>query len=683
MTISPLNPRANEPLAARMPAGAVLGAYVVDGWLRDGGMASLYRGHHQRTRARVAIKVQVRGGEDDRITAARFDREGIVMGRLSGEPNVVQVHDVDALSDGRRYLVTEWVDGDNLEELLDRLRNADSMLAIGRACRILADVATALEASHRADIVHRDVKPANIMVDQGTDRERARLLDFGISADLGVAGQIEGLTATGVVLGSSAYVAPEQAVGLPANPCFDIYSLGIVAFELVTGFSIPPGGLGPELLPPISRLRTGVPGELETLVGACLSRDLRRRPTSAAEVAERLRAIAATVEPHESGTFAPGQSCDAHAGESGAGAIAGLGGAASSTNTSTPNTTATSSDAFVPLAPEPPATLAAPQAKATDTPAEVFAPQAEAAPPTERLVPQAKATALPAERLVPQAEVVDTPVGPVDLRDEASTPQAELVALSAGSLAGPAESRTLPAFASASWPSPASSAPRLAPIPTRTDHPAARRWPWLLVFMGLLGVATAYRVLRPDIIAELPETRIASHIPRPSFVSTAAAAVDVSSIDDASTTARLGRSVDEATTSVSDGSNSSSGYGTGAPESVVSATSGNATDVAAPRRSPSSPDTTAGGLRMRCQQDRNAADLARTQRTWRSALRLTSDAECWSSEDERVDRTVLRVQALLELGRYRRCIAEGKGLTDPRVARITKFCRDRAAYPGG
>jgi len=288
MTASP-SPDPTPALPQRLDAGTAVGRYEIDGWLRDGGMASLYRGHHTRTGARVAIKVQLGRGADH-VTAARFDREGQVMGRLSGMPNVAQVHDVGELSDGRRYLVMEWIEGDNLEELLDDLRNADRRLELERACRILRDVALALAAVHRAEVVHRDLKPSNIMIDQGQgSREVAKLVDFGISADLGE-GSSGDLTATGVVLGTSGYVAPEQALGLPSHPSFDVYAFGVVMFEALTGYGVPPEGLAPERLPSLTSLRASVPPELAGLVTECLQRDPRKRPPGAEALVERLDA---------------------------------------------------------------------------------------------------------------------------------------------------------------------------------------------------------------------------------------------------------------------------------------------------------------------------------------------------------------------------------------------------------
>jgi hypothetical protein len=291
--MTPSSPPTTAPaLPQRLEAGTSVGRYEIDGWLRDGGMASLYRGHHVKTGAKVAIKVQLDRGAADHVTAARFDREGQVMGRLSGMPNVAQVHDVGELSDGRRYLVMEWIEGDNLEELLDDLRNADRPLDVERACRIMKDVALALAAVHRAEVVHRDLKPSNIMIDHGhPDREVAKLLDFGISVDLGGGGSSGDLTATGVVLGTSGYVAPEQALGLPAHPSFDVYAFGVVLFEALTGYGAPPEGLAPERLPPITTLRASVPPELAELVTECLQRDPSKRPPNAEALVERVDAV--------------------------------------------------------------------------------------------------------------------------------------------------------------------------------------------------------------------------------------------------------------------------------------------------------------------------------------------------------------------------------------------------------
>ncbi|MEM9455700.1 MAG: protein kinase [Myxococcota bacterium] len=285
---SPSEEAAESPsIPQRLPREYVLGRYVIDGWVREGGMASLYRGHHVTTGATVAIKVQL-SGDDNEVSAARFAREAEVIGRLSGVQNIVQVHDADDLGDGRRYVVMEWIEGDNLEELLDDIRNNDESMKLLRICRLMKDVALALDATHKAQVVHRDLKPSNIMIDRShPDREIAKLVDFGISADLGTGGDFGDLTQAGVVLGTAGYMAPEQAVGLPAAPRMDIFAFGIVLFEMITGYRPPPGQVT-ESLPDVSTLRSRVPKELSALVNACICRNPKERPDGAISLVAQL-----------------------------------------------------------------------------------------------------------------------------------------------------------------------------------------------------------------------------------------------------------------------------------------------------------------------------------------------------------------------------------------------------------
>ncbi|MCA9651985.1 MAG: serine/threonine protein kinase [Myxococcales bacterium] len=512
---------------SRLAQGTALGRYVVDGWLRDGSAAALYRGHHVTTGVKVAIKVQRPGQEDEQTIAARFDREGLVMGRLSGAPNVVRVHEVDALPDGRRYLVVEWVEGEDLEELLDAVRNEDGVLPVTRACRLLADVALALEAAHRAGVVHRDVKPSNIMVDHGlADREVAKLLDFGISADLGVGMPVEELTATGIVLGTSGYVAPEQLMGLPAEPASDLYSLGVVAFEVLTGLAVPPGELGPEQLPPIGRLRPGIPAPLESLVAACLDRDPRQRPASAAAVAHTLQALA------------------------------------------DPARVSTGSVAVAPA-----------------------------------LVPPAPA--------VPRARV--------ERRWGLG-----LGLLSLGLAVG--------VWALASSPSrDGTDRARVEPVPDERASPA-----------GASGGSSSGGVEAGATPAQ------------PGDVTTSMEADDRSP-----STSTTDGETDAMTSSARDLGASSGGAshddGSERPSALTAA---------------------------ECGAQRRLTATATQQRRWGAVLRSSAEPSCWATPEQRLERKHMRVQALLELGRYGRCVAEGQGELDPRVARLTKFCRDQVGKGG-
>lgn len=282
----------DEPLPLRLPEGTVLGRFVVEGWVRDGGMAGLYRGRDAETGERVAIKVQLPTSASDPSQRGRFDREVDVMRRLAGEPHMVRLHDDGALGDGRRYLVSEWIEGENLEELLDRLRDDDRNLELSRVVALARELAVGLEAIHRHRIVHRDLKPANIMVTPTrTGGEHLKIVDFGVSADLGAGALDQELTTAGMVIGTSGYMAPEQAAGVAAHPSFDVYAFGAVLYEAVTGARLPPSGWSANVVGSLTKLRPKVQPPLAELVAACLEPNPARRPESAKELIARLEQV--------------------------------------------------------------------------------------------------------------------------------------------------------------------------------------------------------------------------------------------------------------------------------------------------------------------------------------------------------------------------------------------------------
>jgi serine/threonine protein kinase len=218
--------------------------YRVVRHIANGGMASVWEAHDELLDRRVAVKLLASHlGEDDRARR-RFAREARAAAGLSSHPNVVTIYDVGEL-DGKSFIVMELVGGGTVA---DRLRagderSGDERAARGRiphrvALRWLSEAGSALDAAHEAGVVHRDVKPANMLLDTqrtssaGTgDKGRLALADFGI-ARLGLEDQI---TQTGQVLGTASYISPEQAMGEPATAASDRYSLAVVAFELLTG----------------------------------------------------------------------------------------------------------------------------------------------------------------------------------------------------------------------------------------------------------------------------------------------------------------------------------------------------------------------------------------------------------------------------------------------------------------
>jgi hypothetical protein len=187
-----------------------------------GGMGELYRAVDEELGRSVAVKLLAARYASDQDVRARFRREALAAARLSGEPNTVAVFDVGEWR-GTPFIVMEYLGGGTLEE---RLRHGAQPRA--DALRWLDDAARSLDAAHRHGIVHRDVKPANLLLD---DEERVRVGDFGIATAAG----LDSVTVTGTVLGTAGYLAPEQAQGRTTTAATDEYALAVVAFELVTG----------------------------------------------------------------------------------------------------------------------------------------------------------------------------------------------------------------------------------------------------------------------------------------------------------------------------------------------------------------------------------------------------------------------------------------------------------------
>jgi len=198
------------------------GRYTLEARVGAGGMSTVYRAVDETLQRPVAIKLLNREVADDRDQLARFRREARAVAQLS-HPNVVGVIDAGE-DDGRPYIVFEYVDGETLKQ---RIRRAGK-LPIGESVAYSIEIARALGAAHSRHIVHRDVKPQNVLIDaEGT----AKVTDFGIARTL----EEDGLTADGRVLGTTDYVSPEQALGQEVTGQSDLYSLGIALYEMLTG----------------------------------------------------------------------------------------------------------------------------------------------------------------------------------------------------------------------------------------------------------------------------------------------------------------------------------------------------------------------------------------------------------------------------------------------------------------
>jgi serine/threonine-protein kinase len=206
---------------------ARLGRYEIESLLGEGGMGRVYKARDPIIERTVAIKtlgVELEGSDLAEFKE-RFLREARSAGRVN-HPNVVTIFDVGEASDGTAFITMEYVEGRTLRALLD----AGQPLPVAESCRIGARVGEALAAAHRHGIVHRDVKPPNIMI--GADGT-VKLMDFGIAR------LPDGMrTKTGLIVGSPTYLAPEQIVGRGADRRSDIYALGVVLYEMLTG--VPP-----------------------------------------------------------------------------------------------------------------------------------------------------------------------------------------------------------------------------------------------------------------------------------------------------------------------------------------------------------------------------------------------------------------------------------------------------------
>jgi predicted Ser/Thr protein kinase len=275
--------------------GTRLSHYTVDRLLGEGGMGVVYRATDARLNRTVALKVVSHDAVADPERRRRFISEARAASALN-HPNIVTIHDIDA-SDGSDFLVMELITGRPLNQLI-----SPGGLPLDLALDYAAQILSALDAAHAAGIVHRDVKPANVMV---TESGQIKVLDFGVAKRVDLpqdAPTVAGTIATtpGVIVGTVPYMSPEQAHGLAVDARSDVFSFGAVFYEMLAGVPAfaresPLATLSAvisETPPALSTIRRDVAGELSQLVDDCLHKDRARRP-AAAEAARRLAALRA------------------------------------------------------------------------------------------------------------------------------------------------------------------------------------------------------------------------------------------------------------------------------------------------------------------------------------------------------------------------------------------------------
>lgn len=301
-----------DPGPAGLSPGAVLGSYLLEAPLGEGGMGHVFVASHRALGRKVAIKVLKPQLAKDPAQVKRFVQEAQAVNRVH-HPHIVQVHDLvqEAPAEGgRTWFVMELLDGASLKAL-----GKDKPLELPRALRFIRQAADALAAAHGVGVVHRDVKPDNLFVVRGEDgSERVKVLDFGVARVRDGQRADPRTSQAGQVVGTPLWMAPEQVLGRDVDARADVYSLMTVLYVLLARrFPFDGGTMSDVVMQRLERdakplgattfLGERVPPPLQALVAECLSRDLARRPASMAEVADRLRDVEAGLQTHVTSPF--------------------------------------------------------------------------------------------------------------------------------------------------------------------------------------------------------------------------------------------------------------------------------------------------------------------------------------------------------------------------------------------
>ena len=288
----------------------ISGRYLIQQLLGEGGMGSVYLAEHTHMKKRVAIKLLHPEMSDNAEVSARFEREAMAAAHIE-HPNVAGATDFGKTEDGAFFLVLEYVEGTSLRDVV-----AEGPISPQRALRITRQIALALERAHEAGIVHRDLKPENVMlVKKDNEPDFVKVLDFGIakvlegaaSASAEIAkrngGVAQALTRMGTILGTPEYMAPEQALGEPVTPAADLYGVGVMLYEMLTGkhpFDPPDrmAMLSFHIVAPVPLMQDRAPGvevpaTVEAVVRCLLEKDSKKRYANARALIEAIENAAA------------------------------------------------------------------------------------------------------------------------------------------------------------------------------------------------------------------------------------------------------------------------------------------------------------------------------------------------------------------------------------------------------
>jgi serine/threonine-protein kinase len=280
-----------EQLADPRIGSLLAGRYLIESQLGEGGMAVVYRARHQLVDRPVAIKVMSAHLVRDASLKERFRREAKNAAALA-HPNIVEISDYGEAEDGTPYLVMELLDGSSLDKLVEQ-----GPMAPAQVAAIGAQIARGLARAHDFQVIHRDLKPENIFVARGPGgRPIPKILDFGIARSL----HDQRLTSAGQIFGTPQYMAPERVTSIDAGPAADLYALGVMLFEMVTG-QLPfqsedvTGFLIAHMQQPVpkpSDYVASVPRRLEELIVRLMAKRPEERPVDAHQVEKELLALA-------------------------------------------------------------------------------------------------------------------------------------------------------------------------------------------------------------------------------------------------------------------------------------------------------------------------------------------------------------------------------------------------------
>jgi len=290
--------RVYEDLGGELVGTELEGRYRIERRIGSGGMGTVYLAQQLSLRMSVAVKVLNRECSEDFTYNYRFIREARVAARVV-HPNVARVLDLGRTPDGRAFSVMEHLQGEDLSELLAR----EGALPWSRTLRIVRQVVRGLRAAHAIGVIHRDVKPSNVFLAVTDDgrAEQVKLLDFGIAKACDPAATFgENLTRIDKIVGTMEYIAPERILGEAADARSDIYSLGVMMFEMLTGHQPWPTEGGPlrslmkrvrEAPPSLPEFLPGVPHEVVAVVKRAMEREPADRFASLQQLQAALRSI--------------------------------------------------------------------------------------------------------------------------------------------------------------------------------------------------------------------------------------------------------------------------------------------------------------------------------------------------------------------------------------------------------